>query len=219
MEYSAQQPYVQPAERGISTARLLGQVMFLVSVAVGFLALGIYMGKDLAVGTATICSFVGLGMLLVASFAPGRLFRVGPFAVVWLYALAVVLGLGLGPIIQEYLSTQPQVVYQAAGMTGLVTLGTGAAGFAWDRDLARWMRPLFFIVLGLVVVSFVMLLLGSGGNPIISGLIGLVSAALIVVNFNFLRKHGTEDHAVMLATGIFVSIINIFISFLNIFSR
>ncbi len=219
MEYSAQQPYVQPAERGISTARLLGQVMFLVSVAVGFLALGIYMGKDLAVGTATICSFVGLGMLLVASFAPGRLFRVGPFAVVWLYALAVVLGLGLGPIIQEYLSTQPQVVYQAAGMTGLVTLGMGAAGFAWDRDLARWMRPLSFIVLGLVVVSFVMLLVGSGGNPIISGLIALVSAALILVDFNFLRKHGTEEHAVMLATGIFVSIVNIFISFLNIFSR
>ena len=151
--------------------------MFLVSVAVGFLALGIYMGKDLALGTATICSFVGLGMLLVASFAPGRLFRVGPFAVVWLYSLAVVLGLGLGPIINEYLSTQPQVVYQAAGMTGLVTLGMGAAGFAWDRDLARWMRPLSFIVLGLVVVSFVMLLFGSGGNPIISGLIGLVSAA------------------------------------------
>ena len=219
MEYSTQQPYAQPAGRAISTARLLGQVMFLVSVAVGFLALGIYMGRNLAVGTATICSFVGLGMLLVAGFAPGRLFRVGPFAVVWLYALAVVLGLGLGPVIQEYLSTQPQVVYQAAGMTGLVTLGMGAAGFAWDRDLARWMRPLTFIILGLVVVSFVMLLLGGGGNPILSGLIALVSAALILVDFNFLRKHGTEEHAVMLATGIFVSIVNIFISFLNIFSR
>jgi len=218
MEYSAQQPYAQPREQ-VSTARLLGQVMFLVSVAIGFLALGIFMGRDLAVGTATICSFVGLGMLLVASFAPGRLFRVGPFAVVWLYALAVVLGLGLGPIINEYLSTQPQVVYQAAGMTGLITLGMGAAGFAWDRDLARWMRPLSFIVLGLVVVSIATLVLGSGVNPLLSGAIALISSALILVNFNFLRKHGTEDHAVMLATGIFVSIINIFVSLLNIFSR
>jgi modulator of FtsH protease len=191
--------------------------MFLVSVAVGFLALGIYLGRNLALGTATICSFVGLGMLLVASFAPGRLFRVGPFAVVWLYSLATVLGLGLGPVIQQYLSTQPEVVYQAAGMTGLITLGMGAAGFAWDRDLARWMRPLSFIVLGLVVVSIITLLLGSGANPILSGAIGLVSAALILVDFNFLRKHGTEEHAVLLATGIFVSIINIFISLLNIF--
>jgi FtsH-binding integral membrane protein len=218
MEYSAQQPYVQPRAQ-VSTARLLGQVMFLVSVAIGFLALGIYMGRDLALGTATICSFAGLGMLLVASFAPGRLFRVGPFAVVWLYALAVVLGLGLGPVIQEFLSTQPQVVYQAAGLTGLITVGMGAAGFAWDRDLARWMRPLSIIVLGLVVVSIVTVLLGSGANPLLSGAIALVSAALILVDFNFLRKHGTEEHAVMLATGIFVSIINIFISLLNIFSR
>jgi FtsH-binding integral membrane protein len=218
MEYSAQQPYVQSRDQ-VSTARLLGQVMFLVSVAIGFLALGIYMGRNLALGTATICSFAGLGMLLVASFAPGRLFRVGPFAVVWLYALAVVLGLGLGPVIQEYLSTQPQVVYQAAGLTGLITVGMGAAGFAWDRDLARWMRPLSFIVLGLVVVSIVTVLLGSGANPLLSGAIALISAALILVDFNFLRKHGTEEHAVMLATGIFVSIINIFISLLNIFSR
>ena len=218
MEYSAQQPYVQPREQ-ITTARLLGQVMFLVAVALGFLTLGIYMGRDLSLSTATICSFAGLGMLLVASFAPGRLFRVGPFAVVWLYALAVVLGLGLGPVIDQYLSTQPQVVYQAAGLTGLITVGMGAAGFAWDRDLARWMRPLSFIVLGLVVVSIVTVLLGSGANPLLSGAIALVSAALILVDFNFLRKHGTEEHAVMLATGIFVSIINIFISLLNIFSR
>jgi modulator of FtsH protease len=45
-----------------------------------------------------------------------------------------------------------------------------------------------------------------------------LSAALIVVDFNYLRKHGTERDTVWLATGIFVSIVNIFISLLNIFS-
>ena len=45
-----------------------------------------------------------------------------------------------------------------------------------------------------------------------------LSAALIVVDFNYLRKHGTENDAIWLATGIFVSIVNIFISLLNIFS-
>jgi len=44
-------------------------------------------------------------------------------------------------------------------------------------------------------------------------------AALIVVDFNYLRKHGTEDDTILLATGIFVSIVNIFVSLLNIFSR
>ena len=51
-----------------------------------------------------------------------------------------------------------------------------------------------------------------------SALIYLLSAALIVVDFNYLRKHGTEDDAIWLATGIFVSIVNIFVSLLNIFS-
>jgi modulator of FtsH protease len=45
-----------------------------------------------------------------------------------------------------------------------------------------------------------------------------LSAALIVVDFNYLRKHGSEADTVWLATGIFVSIVNIFLSLLNIFS-
>ena len=43
--------------------------------------------------------------------------------------------------------------------------------------------------------------------------------AWIVIDFNFIRKHGTENDAIWLATGIFVSIVNIFVSLLNIFSR
>ncbi len=79
------------------------------------------------------------------------------------------------------------------------------------------MRPLSLLVLGGVAVSIVLLLTtGDGANPLISLAIYAASAALIMVDFNFLRKHGTEDHVVMLATGIFVSIVNIFISLLNL---
>ena len=62
-------------------------------------------------------------------------------------------------------------------------------------------------------------LFGGTISPVVSLLIYLVSAALIVVDFNYLRKHGTEDDAIWLATGIFVSIVNIFVSLLNIFQR
>jgi len=61
-------------------------------------------------------------------------------------------------------------------------------------------------------------LFGGTISPWLSLAIYGLSAALIVVNFNFLRKHGTENDAIWLATGIFVSIVNIFISLLNIFS-
>src|SRR5919204_55873 len=56
-------------------------------------------------------------------------------------------------------------------------------------------------------------------SPIVALAIYGFSAALILVDFNYLRKHGTEDDAIMLATGIFVSIVNIFTSLLSLFQR
>lgn len=204
------------AREEVTTATLLGQVMFLVAIALGFTVAGSYIGRDLAEGTAFILFLVAFGMLIAQSVV--KALRVGPFAIGWLYAIALLLGMGIGPALNYFMTTDPAVVTQAAGATALVTLGMGAGGFALSKDLKAWMRPLSFIILGLVVVSFAMLLFSSGGNPILSAAIGIVSALLIAVDFNYLRKHGTADDAVWLATGIFVSIINIFLSLLNIFS-
>jgi modulator of FtsH protease len=207
-----------PAARSeVSTATIFGRTLFLVAVAIGFLTVGTVIGKDLAPGTAMICSFGGLGMLLIAAFG-GRRFRVGTFAIGWLYALALLIGLGLGPTIAYFTANQPEVLTQAAGGTALTVLGMGALGFALSKDLSAWMRPLSILVLIAVVVSIVMLVVGAGGSPIISLIIYGLSALLIVVDFNYLRKRAGEDDVVWLATGIFVSIVNIFISLLNLLS-
>lgn len=198
------------------TATLLGQVMFLVAIAIGFTVVGSYVGRELSLGTARICGFAGFGMLLVSAFAGERL-RVGPIAIGWLYATALMIGLGLGPVLAYFVANDPSTITQAAGGTALIVLGMGALGFCLSKDLAAWMRPLSFLVFGAVIVSFVLVMFSSGGNPIVSIIIGGLSAALITVDFNYLRKHGTEADAVWLATGIFVSIINIFLSLLNLF--
>lgn len=203
--------------RAISTTQLLGQVMFLVAIALGFLAIGSYAGRDLSFSTARICSFGGFGMLIAAAFA--KPLRVGPIAMAWLFATALMIGIGLGPVLAYYASTDSSALSQAAGGTALIVAGTGALGFALSKDLKSWMRPLSFVVLGLIAVSLVMVLAGGGGSPIISLAIGGISAVLIVVDFNYLRKHGTENDAVWLATGIFVSIVNIFLSLLNLFGN
>jgi len=203
------------ARAGTSTATLLGQVMVLVALALGFLVIGTYVGRNLAFGAARTLGFVGFGMLLVSSFA-GRRFRVGPFAMGWLFATALVIGVGLGPILAYLVAHDPVVVTQAAGATALIVMGMGALGLTLSKDLARWMRPLSLIVFGAVIVSFLLVVVGSGGNPILSVIIGGVSALLILVDFNFLRRHGTENDAIWLATGIFVSIVNIFLSLLNL---
>jgi FtsH-binding integral membrane protein len=205
-----------PRERGISVAALLGQVLFLVALAIGFLTFGAIAGKDLSGGTALLCWGASFVMLLVQSFG-GERFRVGPFAMGWLFGLSFLLGLGLAPGLAAYASQEPEVVVQAAGTTALVLAGCGAGGMALSKDLSGWMRPLSFVVFGLIAVSFVMLLLNVD-SPLLSLAIAGVSALLIVVDFNFLRKHGTERDAIWLATGIFVSIVNIFLSLLNLFS-
>jgi FtsH-binding integral membrane protein len=208
---------LQTGARARSYPAVLGQVMFVVAAAIGFLVLGSYVGRDLAIGTARVVSFAGFGMLLVSSFG-GERFREGPFAMGWLFATALAIGVGLGPVLSYAVANEPAVVTQAAGATGLIVLGMGAGGFLLAKDLSRWMRPLSFIVFGAVIVSFVMVLFASGGNPVLSVIIGGVSALLIAVDFNYLRQHGTERDVIWLATGIFVSIVNIFLSLLNLFS-
>jgi modulator of FtsH protease len=205
------------APRAISTSQLLGQVMFLVAVALGFCALGTLIGRDLAIGTARICSFAGFGMLLLSSFA-GERFRVGPFAMFWLFATALMIGLGLGPVIAYFATVEAEALTQAAAGTAATVLGAGALGFVLSKDLARWMRPLSLIVFALCCGTILWTLFGGTISPLLSLGIYALSALLIVVDFNFLRKHGTERDAIWLATGIFVAIINIFVSLLNIFA-
>jgi modulator of FtsH protease len=210
--------YAATARRGVrarvSTTTLFGQVMFLVGIALAFLAVGAVVGKDMDYGTARILGFVAFGMVLAQSFV--KPLRVGSLGIAWLFGFALLLGLSLGPILNYYANTDPETVYQAAGGTALITLGMGAYGTATSKDLARWIRPLSFALLGVIAISLVAWLFGTGGSPIISLAVLALSAAILIVDFNYLRRNATEDDVIWLATGIFVSIVNIFLSLLNI---
>ncbi|HEX2411328.1 MAG TPA: hypothetical protein VHJ39_09190 [Solirubrobacteraceae bacterium] len=118
----------ETAAREVSTTQLLGQVLFLVAIALGFCALGTLIGRDLSLATARVCSFAGFGMLLVSSFA-GERFRVGPFAMGWLFATALLIGLGLGPVIAYFASVDADALTQAFAGTAATVLGAAALGF------------------------------------------------------------------------------------------
>jgi modulator of FtsH protease len=205
------------APRAISTSQLLGQVMFLVAVALGFCALGTLIGRDLSLGTARAFSFAGFGMLLVSSFA-GERFRVGAFAMGWLFGTALLIGLGLGPVIAYFAEVDAKALTQAFAGTAATVAAAGSLGFVLSKDLAPWMRPVSLIVFVAAFGTIIWSLFGGTISPLVSAGIYLLSALLIVIDFNFIRKHGTENDAIWLATGIFVSIVNIFLSLLNIFS-
>lgn len=171
----------------VSTAALLGRVLFLVAVALGFLALGAVVGRGLSDGAAVALSFAGFGMLIAQSLG-GERFRTGGFALGWLFAVGLVIGLGLGPVLSAYASADPAAIVQAAGATALVVAVMGAAGFTLDKDLSGWLRPLSYAVFALLLVGLVAVLLGTGASPLLSLGIAVVSAALILVDFNLLRR-------------------------------
>ncbi len=208
--------YAEALPRERSTATILGQVMFLDSVALAFAVAGTFMGRELDEGTARICSFAGFGMLIVTWFVDAV--RRGPLGIGWLCGLALLIGLGLGPVIGYVAEVDPGAITSAAGITALTVLGMAALGFTLSKDLKSWMRPLSFVILGCVAISLGALIFGGLGtqSPLLSLVILVVSALLILVDFNYVRKHATEDDVVWLATGIFVSILNIFLSVLNL---
>jgi len=205
------------APRAISTTQLMGQVLFLVAIALAFCAAGTLIGKDLEFGTARLFSFAGFGMLLVSSFG-GERFRVGAFAMGWLFATAVAIGIGIGPLIGYFATVEPDALTQAFAGTAATVAGAAALGFFLSKDLKRWMRPVSLIVFAACAFTVVWSLFGGAISPWLSLAIYGFSALLIVIDFNYLRKHGTENDTIWLATGIFVSIVNIFLSLLNIFS-
>lgn len=197
-----------------SYGALLGQTMLLVGLALVVMSLGAYIGRDYGQGTAIAFSLGGFGMLMAQSFVSAL--RHGLLGTSWLFGAALAIGLGLGPVLSYYVSVNPDVVMESAAMTAVIVLGAASVGTLTSRDLAKWMKPLSLIVFAAVLVSWGMLAFGEGGNPIVSIVIGLISAALIVVDFNYLRRRATEDDVIWLATGIFVSIVNIFLSLLNL---
>jgi modulator of FtsH protease len=194
----------------------MGQVLFLVAAALGVCALGTVLGQDLSFGTARVLSLAGFGMLIVSNFVPAL--RYGAVGIGWLAATAAVIGFGLGPTIDYYATVAPNTLTSALLLTTLTVLGMAAIGFAMSRDTVAWMRPLSWIVLGCIGVSLIALVFGGVGSlsPVISLVILGASALLILVDFNYVRKHATEDDVVWLATGIFVSVVNIFLSLLSL---
>jgi modulator of FtsH protease len=199
-------------ERAASSAFLLGQVMFLVAIALGFCAAGTYIGRDLSYGTALICEIAVFGMLIVQMFVP--VLRQGPVGMTWMFTLALLLGLGLGPVLAQYATVDPNAIYQAAGGTALTVGVMGSYGFATSRDLIRWMRPLFFALLGVFALSIVLILIGSGEHFLLNLAIYLI---VLAIYFQIIRRQATERDVVWIATGVFINIINIFLTLLRIF--
>src|SRR4051794_19964287 len=133
--------YNDPAVGGDAIERdaraLLSRVMGLVAVAVGFAALGAYLGRDLR-GATGLVLFIGAFACIFAlniAAARGR----EQLAIGLLFGLGVLLRLAVAPVIGDYAEADSSTLWQAAGATAAFVAACGAYTCHFPRP--GWKLP------------------------------------------------------------------------------
>jgi len=202
----------------ISTDRaraVFGQVMGLVALTLGCLALGAYIGRDLSGGIGIAFFVGGFACVFGLNIASAR--GHGQLSTTLLFGLGLLLGLALGPVLNAYAQADPSALWQAAGITAAFVAGLGAYGYGTRRDLSAWGRTLFWGLVGLIAFGIVALLVSIPHANVIWSVAGLVIfGGFTIFDFNRLRRAGKET-AVPIAASIFLDILNVFLFALQLF--
>jgi len=194
---------------------VFGQVMGLVALTLGCLALGAYIGRDMGGGAGILFFIGGFGCIIGLNVASSR--GREQLAITLLFGLGLLLGLALGPVLNDYAEADPSALWQAAGATGAFVASLGAAGYATRRDLSSWYRVLFWALLALLVFGIVAIFVSIPNSNLIWSVAGLVIfGGYTVLDFNRLRRAGAES-AVPIAAGIFLDVLNVFLFMLQLF--
>lgn len=196
---------------------LFAQTMGYVAATAGLFALGAYLGRNLAGGVGIVAFIAAFACLIGMQFTA----RTSPQLTVGLLgAFGLLVGLALAPVLAAYASMDPQALWQAGGATALFVAGFGAAGYATRRDLTAIVRVCFWALLALIAFGIVLIFVNIPGGALVYSVLGLVIfAGFIMFDFQRVRRSRDISAAPLLAASIFLDILNVFLFFLQIFSR
>jgi len=128
------------------------------------------------------------------------------------------LGLGLGPMLNAFLSIPggSQVIMTAMGGTGAIFLGLSAYALTTKKDFSFLGGMLFagFIVVLIAMVANIFLEM-PGLQLAISGAVILIMSGFILFDTSRI-VNGGETNYIMATAGLYLSIYNIFVSLLQI---
>jgi FtsH-binding integral membrane protein len=199
------------------TGRLFGQTMGLVALTAALFALGAYLGRELSGGWA-ICFFVFSFAVLLGMNVAVR--RSEQLAVALLFAFGTLLGLAVAPTVAYYIESDPRAVWLSGGATALFVAGCGAAGYATRRDLSSLARGLFWALVGLIAFGIVLFFVEIPNGSLIYAVAGLaIFVGLIAYDFQRLRRIEDIRTAPLLASSIFLDILNVFLLLLSLIGR
>jgi modulator of FtsH protease len=197
------------------TRGVFGQVMGLVALTIGFLALGAYVGRNINGGSSFIFFVLGFGCIFGLNYAAAR--GREQLAIALLFGMGLFLGLFISPVLVYYTTTNAGVVYQAAGATAGFTAAMAAFGYATRRDLSVYYRAFFWALIALIVFGLITLFVAIPGSNIIYCLLALGIFAFFTA-FDFQRLRNADmTMSVPIAASIFLDVFNVFLLFLSLF--
>ena len=195
---------------------VFGHVMGLVACTLGFAALGAYLARNLNGGGGILFFIVAFGGLwgLNSAAARGR----ESLATGLLFAVGLVLGLAVGPVLNYYAHANPGAVYQAAGSTALFVAALGTFGYSTRRDLSVYMRGLMWAFLAVFVFGLIALFVSIPGSNIIYCVLMLaIFGGFTAFDFQRLSRNPSYQTAAPIAAAIFLDIFNVFLLLLSLF--
>jgi len=198
----------------LATNKVIKNTYILLSMSLLFSAFAAYLGVITGIGhgAALVASIAGIAMLWfvlprTANSAAG---------IPVLFGITGLLGFGLGPVLNYYLSVNPSIVMTALGGTGAIFLGLSGYALTTRKD---------FSFLGGFVMVGMLVVLGAALLNIFLGIPALflaVNAAVVMIMSAFILWetssliHNGETNYIMAAAGLFLSILNMFQALLHL---
>ena len=203
-------------QSALATNKVLRNTYALLSVTLIFSALMAMVSTmvNTGYGVSLACSFGALALIWFV--LPRTANSAAGIAVV--FAFTGLLGFGLGPLLNHYLSLAngSELIATAMGGTAVIFLGLSGYALTTQRDFSFLGG---FLFAGLIVV---LLAAVAGIFLQMPGLFLAINAAVIMLFSGFILFdtsriiNGGETNYILATTGIFLSIYNIFVSLLHL---
>ena len=207
---------------GVSSAqKVLRNTYMLLAMTLLFSAAmaGVSMAMAVPYGASLITSLIALALLW---FAVPRTANSGAGIVV-VFAITGLLGFGLGPVLNHYLSFSngSQIVGLALGITGVAFTGLSGIALVTRKDFSFMGRFLMVGVMIAFIAGIVAMVAGMVGYPMpalaltVSAMFALLMCGMILWQTSEI-VNGGETNYVLATISLYVSIYNLFTSLLHL---
>ncbi|HZT63488.1 MAG TPA: Bax inhibitor-1/YccA family protein, partial [Burkholderiales bacterium] len=215
--YAAAQDYALPAD---SAQRVLRNTYLLLALTMVPTVVGAYIGIQLApamMASPIITVVLMLGSVIGLQFGIAR-YRNSGIGVALLLLMTGLVGVFLGPLLNVALSMRNgmQLVGYAAVGTGAIFLAMGTIAATTKRDFSFMGKFLFVGMIALLVAMLANMFLQIPALALtISTLVIVVFSLFLLYDLNRIVRGG-ETNYVMATTGVYISLLNIFSSLLQL---